>query len=221
MIALACFVMMMRAESEIEPPDPARLAITHLLQERHAMTATYPNVPGVTFKMIPDFPGYCAGDDGSVWSSHPRGTKRGPDGWKNMVGYENFGYRYVLLSRDGKKSHHRVHRLVLLAFVGSPPADLGPGQIDGCHFPDRNKANNRLENLRWDTSKANKADMKVHGTRRYGSRLHNAKLNESLVRLTRSLALQGESHRSIAARLGVEKSAVSRVLKGETWAHVE
>lgn len=30
-------------------------------------TPPFPNVQGVEFRPVPDFPGYCVGDDGSVW----------------------------------------------------------------------------------------------------------------------------------------------------------
>lgn len=51
-----------------------------------------------------------------------------------------------------------VHRLVLLAFVG--PA---PDGMECCHC-DGNAANNRIENLRWDTHLENMRDLVRHGT---------------------------------------------------------
>ena len=71
------------------------------------------------------------------------------------------GHLGVHLSRNGEKACKFVHRLVLEAFVGPCPA----GMV--CrHFPDRNPANNRLENLQWGTPLENEADKLVHGTMR-------------------------------------------------------
>jgi hypothetical protein len=58
------------------------------------------------------------------------------------------GYKYVPIYDNGKKIM-KVHRLVLLVFVGECP--LGKE----CDHIDRNRANNRLENLKWVTPKEN------------------------------------------------------------------
>lgn len=50
-----------------------------------------------------------------------------------------------------------VHRLVLEAFVGPCPDGF-----DGCHN-DGNPANNRVENLRWDSRRENAKDRVRHG----------------------------------------------------------
>lgn len=68
------------------------------------------------------------------------------------------GYRAVRLSHGTGSRNLLVHRLVLLAFVGPPSIDM-----QGCHN-DGNPANNRLDNLRWDTASANMLDRVTHGT---------------------------------------------------------
>lgn len=68
------------------------------------------------------------------------------------------GYPRVSLNLQGSVTIDRVHRLVLKAFVGPPPAGLW-----GCHY-DGNPGNNRLSNLRWDSPSSNVADAKRHGT---------------------------------------------------------
>src|SRR4029077_20216555 len=50
-----------------------------------------------------------------------------------------------------------VHRLMMLAFVGPPP----PGK-QVCHR-DGNRLNNKLSNLRYDTSRSNADDRSKHG----------------------------------------------------------
>jgi len=64
----------------------------------------------------------------------------------------------VKLSRDNSAVTALVHQLVLFTFVGPRP----PGQ-EGCHW-DGDNQNNHLTNLRWDTSLANSADQRRHGT---------------------------------------------------------
>lgn len=53
----------------------------------------------------------------------------------------------------------RVHQLVARAFIDAHPAD----GLEVCHG-NGDKTDNRVENLRWDTSSANKQDAIKHGT---------------------------------------------------------
>lgn len=62
---------------------------------------------------------------------------------------------------------HRVHRLVLRAFVGEPE----PGQ-EACHHPDPTPTNNRLSNLRWDSSSENMLDRVRTGTHHQANKTH-------------------------------------------------
>ena len=70
-----------------------------------------------------------------------------------------YGHRLVTLQRTGVIQTLLVHRLVLTAFVGPCPTGM-----QCCHFPDRDPANNRLENLRWGTGVENMQDAREHGT---------------------------------------------------------
>jgi hypothetical protein len=71
------------------------------------------------------------------------------------------GHLRLHLRRDGVARLWGVHQLVLLGFVGPAPRGM-----EGCHN-DGVPTNNRLENLRWDTRKANVADAIRHGTFSY------------------------------------------------------
>lgn len=65
------------------------------------------------------------------------------------------GYMLLCLSDINKKRHNiRVHTVVAQTFLGFPEE----GSVV-CHFNDI-KTDNRLENLRYDTHKANQADRK-------------------------------------------------------------
>lgn len=65
------------------------------------------------------------------------------------------GYRTVSLNRPGVNERRTVHRMVLEAFVGPRPEGL-----EACHA-NHDRKDNRLENLRWDTRKANAED-RIH-----------------------------------------------------------
>jgi hypothetical protein len=67
------------------------------------------------------------------------------------------GHPVLSLTRDGQMKMRPVHQLVLEAFVGPCP----PGE-ECCHGNDV-KIDNRLENLRWDTSSANSYDRVRNG----------------------------------------------------------
>lgn len=67
------------------------------------------------------------------------------------------GYRRVELRRDGGRDPQYVHRLVLEAFVGPCPDGM-----EACHGPG-GSLDNRVVNLRWDTSAENNHDIVRHG----------------------------------------------------------
>lgn len=70
------------------------------------------------------------------------------------------GYRAVtLVDEQRRHATHRIHRLVLLAFVG-PPTE---GEPNGLHKDD-NRLNNRLNNLRWGSLSENTFDSVANGS---------------------------------------------------------
>lgn len=83
------------------------------------------------------------------------------------------GYPGVSLRRPGVRKTGYIHRLVLEAFVGPCPEGM-----EGCHN-DGTASNNRLSNLRWDTSIANAQDKARHGTN-YGLNLTHCPFGHSL-----------------------------------------
>jgi hypothetical protein len=64
-------------------------------------------------------------------------------------GITRHGYYYVILCKDGKKKLHTVHRLVAEAFIDNPE---NKSQVD---HKDRNKLNNKVDNLRWASHSEN------------------------------------------------------------------
>lgn len=128
-------------------------------------------------KPIPGLPGYSASADGRIFSHFVR-RGFGPQvvdmdapprelrqfDRKTLKGGFS-GYRSVNATRDGKRCNRFVHELVLLAWVGDRPGT--PDEIEACHC-NGNRADNRVENLRWDTVKANAADREMHRLEREG-----------------------------------------------------
>ncbi len=120
------------------------------------------------------------------------------------------GHLNVKLSKNGIKKFYGVHRLVLQAFVGPCPENY-----ECRHFPDRNPANNRLDNLSWGTAKQNHLDCKVHGTDVAGERNGRCKLNDKQIEDIRQLKKQGRSSVWIANYYNLSKGYVNKILRGE------
>jgi len=70
------------------------------------------------------------------------------------------GYRQVVLSINGVPTGNRVHRLVCIAYHGSPPS-LDKRWV---LHSDGNPVNNRPENLRWGSVQDNADDAVRHAT---------------------------------------------------------
>jgi NUMOD4 motif/HNH endonuclease len=84
---------------------------------------------------------------------------------KQYVGPED-GRRFVRLTVENDSHLMRVHRLVLMAFVGPCPEGM-----EGCHN-NGDPSDNRLVNLRWDTHPENMYDRGRHGTDPARNRTH-------------------------------------------------
>lgn len=76
------------------------------------------------------------------------------------------GHRMVSLKRHSVGETFRVHRLVMLTFVGPRP--------DGLHICHNNGVpdDNRLSNLRYDTASSNVRDAVQHGTQANTRKTH-------------------------------------------------
>jgi hypothetical protein len=125
----------------------------------------------------------------------------------------------VHLRANGQTHSKRVHRLVLMAFVGPPPVGT-----EGCHN-DGNCKNNKVANLRWDTHTANLADAKAHGTligrphvRGVGS--PRAKFTEQDVLAIRAVPKYLGISRDLADAYNVTPSAIKCIRSGANWKHL-
>lgn len=138
------------------------------MREVCAIANSHHIVSDEIWKPIPDFPGYEVSNQGRVRSFLKR-MGRGRNGGcyvvildkpqrmlTPQVGHPG-RYLHITLRKNNKWHHIRIHKLVLLAFVGPCPQ----GMV-ACHN-DGNSFNNHLSNLRWDTISNNCKDTVKHG----------------------------------------------------------
>lgn len=122
------------------------------------------------------------------------------------------GYRVVYLSYAGKGKTFRAHRVVLTAFVGPCPEGM-----ECCHN-DGNPNNNCLSNLRWDTHKANYADMTKNGHGFQGERNPRAKLtSEQVVEIRRLYSTGNYLQKHLAQMFGIDQTVVSEIVRRAIW----
>lgn len=173
----------------------------------------------VEFRDIPNFPGYRVGSDGSVWSCwiHCRWGTRLGDRWKQLnPGTHHRGYLYVNLTVPGEQyKTHRVHRLVLVAFVGECPAGMECRHLNGC------KTDCRLENLAWGTPEENRQDNHEMGAYQNGEDHTQAKLTAAIVRVIRARYVAGELQRQLSEEYSVSASQISNIVNRKSWKHLE
>lgn len=178
---------------------------------------------GLEYRNIVGYPGYRVGSDGSVWSCWRRLVLGAV--WRQLKAspHRRHGYQRVTLTRGSglKRVERKVHVLVLEAFVGPRPRAL-----ESCHR-DGNKLNCRVDNLRWDTHKANLADRKLVGTDPATHHGWRSLLTTEKVQQIREIygkptgagiRVPGRpSIEQLARQLGVTPAAVSNVIYGKTW----
>lgn len=122
---------------------------------------------------------------------------------------DRYGYKSVLLRKNGKQKRNMVHRLVISSFVPNP---YGLPEVN---HKDENPPNNRVENLEWCTHKYNI---------NYGNR--NAKVSAILkevikstpvVQYDKDMSLIGEfrSTREAGRQTGVSQGGICKVCSGK------
>lgn len=127
-------------------------------------------------------------------------------------------YPVISLWKDGKLNTHRVHKLVMVAFVGPYPAGHGINHKDGV------RNNPRLDNLEFVTHKENSQHAVMTGLHHRGERTGNSRLTPEIVRQIRSLyqprKMTEFTMPKLAKRFGVCYSTIKGVIYRRTWTHV-
>ncbi len=131
------------------------------------------------------------------------------------------GYREAALTdADGNKTYHRIHKLVLIAFVGPAPLGLE------CNHKNGIKTDNRVENLEWVTRSQNH----IHRARvlrhhphgaclaRRGERNGGSKIGEIEAKKIHEWYAAGHtSQQAIADFFGLTQAHISRIVRGISW----
>ncbi len=215
-------------ESWYLPPTPTQPTLTRGPVMSDQSTAAH-----VVYKEIPNHPGYRVGDDGSVWSCKKcfgigvglGGLSKLTDSWRRLKPFhDKGGYFYISVCTNGIKHRFALHSLVLTVFVCPCPSGM-----EACHFPDRNRSNNNLNNLRWDTRSANHADKCIHGTKLQGESVPVSKLTErEVIEIRSAFANAKGSHKvapdgvidALAEKYGVVYGTIAAVVRRITWKHI-
>lgn len=169
------------------------------------------------WKEIPGLDGYDVSDRGAVRSWHLQGSRHGRGVVPRLLTacVDRRGYLKFNALVDRVQRCVRVHRAVLLAFVGEPPPGSDTRHLNGV------RTDNRLENLRYGTRKENCADRVVHGTSPVGERNPKARLcYASVVAIRAEFAGGGVSQTELGRRYDVTQQSINDILARRSWKHV-
>jgi hypothetical protein len=170
-----------------------------------------------TWKSIPGWEGYYeVSDQGNVRTVtrtvEVRGSLRRYQSTPLKPQKHTAGYLKYTFWRNGVPTNMFTHFAVMSAFSGPRPEGM---QICHCNG---NKADNRLENLRWDTPSSNQSDRELHGTGRIGKPKLFRKMNAARAsEIRRATELFDLNITQTAKLLSLPRTTVADVLNQRTW----
>jgi hypothetical protein len=172
---------------------------------------------GVALRPIPVSPNddYMAGSDGLIYSQTQYagfGRKKRMD-WYPLAGHlTKKGYRSISMCHNNQKVTKSVHRLVCMAFHGTPPKpSTQVRHLDG----DPN--NNVPSNLKWGTQEENWLDRKAHGHGCEGEKHPMAKLTNKERAHVRWAIQKGLCSQRHAARvLGMTQGGIYHIVHSKS-----
>lgn len=168
------------------------------------------------WKEIPGFSRYMVSNTGKLKSMNYKNGKREKE-LKPAIdgGY----YRTVLLNDKGEYKTVRVHKMVLLAFMGE--SNLEVNHIDG------DKVNNNLHNLEYCTHSENLKHAFRMGLEKPKRGMENssAKLNDNQVKEIREYAKKHgylKNRRDLAKKYRVSEANLKDIVsrRRNNWAHI-
>jgi len=129
------------------------------------------------------------------------------------------GYKKVTLKCDGVRKDMRVHRLVVMSFLGEPSKEM-VNHIDG------DKTNNKLSNLEWATRSENelhaygtglKKSTELHKQRTIESNKARRTIPDDVITYIRNSEL---SQYKLSAELGISRPMIGLIRQRKRYADV-
>lgn len=194
-----------------DQPAVTRLVLLNPLTVKAASMSDHDSIVGIEFRQVSIATGYQITNVGTLWSDRSGRLKQlNPS--TSPKGY----FRVTFPSADGRKRTAFIHSLVLTAFVGPRPT----GMVC-CHW-NGDKKDNRVENLRWDTVKANAEDGKRLDEHACVEGVNNPRaiLSESDVSEIKKRISDGMPSVEIAEKFGATVLMISKIKCGRSWGNV-
>jgi hypothetical protein len=181
----------------------------------------------VELRPIAGYEGYAATADGHIWRIGSLWRGLGDRRMGEVI--DKSGYRRVRIRRDGRVILTPVHRLVCIAFHGSP----APG--DQTRHLNGDRLDCRAANLAWGSAAENAADRRAHGRDtigdRNGLRQHPeraargerhwcARLTTDDVLAIRAAAALRVPYEVLATRYSCGYENVSAIVRRKSWRHL-
>lgn len=123
------------------------------------------------------------------------------------------GYLKVrLFDNENKAKTWKVHRLVMLTFVGE--SEMTVNHKNGV------KSDNRLDNLEYLSNEQNIKQAYHNSLIGLGNEHIHSKLSEGAVLICRASYAAGMSGRELARYAGVSEHTMRRIINRKTWQHI-
>ena len=133
-----------------------------------------------------------------------------------MSKINSHGYLRASLKKDNIPKFILIHRLVAEAFIPNPE---NKPQVN---HKDLNKANNRVDNLEWNTALENNKHAQLNRANYFGERHCKSKVNNEIVKEMRYVyRSQLYSMPELAFIYGVSTFAARQIIAGYTWKNVD
>ena len=161
------------------------------------------------WKTLPGHPSYEVSDQGRIKSLRDRSSFLA--GIRSASVPDADGYEIASI----ECKQYKVHRLVLLAFVGPCPVGMQCAHLNGIPW------DNRLINLKWVSMEENQGHRVAHGTDIRGEKNGFSKLSNGKVRMIRAMWASGcYRQREIAEVFSINQTAVSGIVLRKSWRHI-
>lgn len=158
------------------------------------------------WRNIPNFSNYLISENGTIFSKKSN---------KNMTLFpDKDGYLGTILTDDsGNRTNVKVHRLVLLSFIGIPQND----NDQACHYPDPDVTNNSINNLRWESNYQNQVDyltLNIHKNQ------HGECLSEDIITKIKNDIMSGIKYSDICKRYNIkDESLIYQIKSGKKYSY--